>query len=75
MAITPLDIANMALAVLDEAPIDSLDQDVKPARLLNLHFDFAREAELTRHAWVFAILCGRRRRRHRQRRGHAELCL
>lgn len=31
MAITPLDIANMALGVLDEAPIDSLDQDVKPA--------------------------------------------
>jgi hypothetical protein len=56
MAITPLDIANMALAVLDEAPIDSLDQDVKAARLLNLHFDLAREAELTRHAWVFAIL-------------------
>jgi len=56
MAITPLDIANMALAVLDEAPIDSLDQDVKAARLLNLHFDLAREAELTKHAWVFAIL-------------------
>ena len=56
MAITPLDIANMALAVLDEAPIDSLDQDVKAARLLNLHFDLTREAELTRHAWVFAIL-------------------
>ncbi|RWC86752.1 MULTISPECIES: hypothetical protein [unclassified Mesorhizobium] len=56
MAITPTDIANMALAVLDEAPIDSLDQDVKAARLLNLHFDLAREAELTKHAWVFAIL-------------------
>lgn len=56
MAITPLDIANMALAVLDEAPIDSLDQDVKAARLLNLHFDLTREAELTKHAWVFAIL-------------------
>lgn len=56
MAITPLDIANMALAVLDEAPIDSLDQDVKAARLLNLHFDLTREAELARHAWVFAIL-------------------
>ena len=56
MAITPLDIANMALAVLDEAPIDSLDQDVKAARLLNLHFDLAREAELTKHAWMFAIL-------------------
>jgi len=56
MAITPLDIANMALAVLDEAPIDSLDQDVKAARLLNLHFDLTREGELTKHAWVFAIL-------------------
>ncbi|MBN9218964.1 MAG: hypothetical protein J0I79_13500 [Mesorhizobium sp.] len=56
MAITPLDIANMALAVLDEAPIDSLDQDVKAARLLNLHFDLTREAELTKCAWVFAIL-------------------
>lgn len=56
MAITPLDIANMALGVLDEAPIDSLDQNVKAARLLNLHFDLAREAELTKCAWVFAIL-------------------
>lgn len=55
MAITPLDIANMALAVLDEAPIDSLDQDVKAARLLNLHMDQTREAELTKHTWVFAI--------------------
>ncbi|TGQ69862.1 hypothetical protein EN829_013160 [Mesorhizobium sp. M00.F.Ca.ET.186.01.1.1] len=56
MAITPLDIANMALAVLDEAPIDSLDQDVKAARLLNLHFDLTCESELAKHAWVFAIL-------------------
>lgn len=56
MAITTEDIANMALAVLDEAPIDTLDQDVKAARLLNLHFDVTREAELTKHAWVFAIL-------------------
>ncbi|OBQ80694.1 hypothetical protein [Mesorhizobium sp. WSM3873] len=56
MAITPLDIANMALAVLDEAPIDSLDQDAKAARLLNLHFDLTREGELAKHAWVFAII-------------------
>lgn len=56
MAITPEDIANMALAVLDEAPIDSLDQDVKAARLLNLHFDLTREAELTKYAWVCSIL-------------------
>jgi hypothetical protein len=56
MAITPLDVANMALATLDEAPIDSLDQDIKAARLLNLHYDLTREAELTKYAWVFAIL-------------------
>ena len=56
MAITPLDIANMALAVLDEAPIDTLDQDTKAARLLNLHFDLTREAELSKYNWVFAIL-------------------
>jgi hypothetical protein len=56
MAITPLDIANMSIAILDEAPIDSLDQDIKVARLLNLHMDVTREAELTKYAWVFSIL-------------------
>lgn len=56
MATTPLDVANMVLAVFDEAPIDSLDQDVKAARLMNLHMDLTREAELTKYAWVFAIL-------------------
>lgn len=56
MSITPEDVANMSLAVLDEAPIDSLDEDVKAARLLNLHFDQTRQAELTKNTWVFAIL-------------------
>ncbi|RWO68971.1 MAG: hypothetical protein EOS17_16890 [Mesorhizobium sp.] len=56
MALTELDVANMALAVLDESPIDSLDQDIKAARMLNLHFNQTREAELTKYAWVFAIL-------------------
>lgn len=55
-ALTPEDVANMALALLDEQPITSLDEDVKSARLLNLHYDVTREAELTKHAWVFAIL-------------------
>jgi hypothetical protein len=55
MAVTPEDIANMALAILDEAPIDTLDQDVKAARLLNLHYDQTRQAELTKNTWVFAI--------------------
>jgi hypothetical protein len=39
MPVTPEYIANMALGVLDEAPIDSLDEDSKAARLINLHFD------------------------------------
>lgn len=54
MPITQEDIANMALAVLDEAPIVSLEDDNKAARLCNLHFELTREAELTKHRWVFA---------------------
>jgi hypothetical protein len=56
MAVTPLDIANQALALLTEAPIDSLDDDDRAARLLNTHFDTTREAELLKRDWVFAIL-------------------
>jgi hypothetical protein len=53
--LTQLDIANQALAVLDEAPIGSFEEDSKAARLLNLHFETTREAELAKHAWVFAL--------------------
>jgi hypothetical protein len=56
MAITPEDIANMALGVLDEAPISSLVEDCKAARLLNLHYEQTRLAELKKNTWVFAIL-------------------
>jgi hypothetical protein len=56
MANTSLDIANMALGLLTEAPIDSLDDDDKNARLIGLHFDVTREAELLSHEWVFSIL-------------------
>jgi len=55
---TELDVANMALAVLDEAPIVSLEENCKAARLMKLHFDVTREAELMKHAWVFAISTG-----------------
>lgn len=50
-----LDVARMALDVLDEAPIESLTEDVKAARLLNRHYDQTRRAELAKHLWVFAI--------------------
>lgn len=55
MPVTDVDVANMALGILDEAPIDSLDEDSTPARLVNLHYDVTREAELSKYAWVFAI--------------------
>jgi hypothetical protein len=48
--LTQLDVANQALAVLDEAPIHSFEEDTKAARLLNLHFETTREAELAKHA-------------------------
>lgn len=56
MPLTSVDVANMALAVLDEATIDSLDDDDRAARLLNLHYDTTREAELTKHVWSFSVL-------------------
>lgn len=56
MPITQEDIANMALAVLDEAPIASLEDDSKAARLASLHFELTREAELSKHDWHFAIV-------------------
>jgi len=55
MPVTPEDIANMAIGVLDEAPIDSLDDDSKAARLCRLHYDLTREAELQKHTWSFAV--------------------
>jgi hypothetical protein len=48
-------ICNMALDILVEAPITSIDEDTKPARLLKRHFETTRQAELTKHAWSFAI--------------------
>jgi hypothetical protein len=53
--VTRVDVANMALALMDEAPITSLEYNNKAARLCNLHFETTREAELMAHSWVFAI--------------------
>lgn len=54
-ALTVEDVANMALGILVEAPIDSLDDNTKASRLLNLHFETTRQAELIKQAWAFAI--------------------
>lgn len=52
----PEDIGNMALDLLAEGQIDSLDEDTKPARLLNRHYDLVREAELMKNTWAFAAI-------------------
>jgi hypothetical protein len=56
MSLTPEIVANMALATLDEAPIESLVEDSKAARQLNMHYEQTRMAELKKNTWVFAIL-------------------
>lgn len=53
--VTVEDVANMALGILVEAPIDSLDDDTKAARLLNLHYETTRQSELMKNPWHFAI--------------------
>lgn len=53
--VTVEDVANMALGILVEAPINSLDDNTKAARLLNLHYETTRQSELMKNAWSFAI--------------------
>jgi len=52
---TETDIANLALAVLDEAPITLISDDNTAARLANRHFAQTRKAELAKHEWAFAL--------------------
>lgn len=53
---TAVDIANMAIALLEEAPIESLEEDSKVARLLKVHYEVVREAELMKRPWGFALV-------------------
>jgi hypothetical protein len=55
VALAPVDVANMALGILVEAPINSLDEDNKAARLLSLHYETTRQSELMKQSWAFAI--------------------
>lgn len=52
---TELQVANMGIALLDEAPIAALTDDNKVARLANTHYAQTRKAELVRYIWGFAI--------------------
>lgn len=55
-AITPVDVGNMALDILTEGSITSLEQNTRAARLLHRNIDISREAMLTQHAWNFALV-------------------
>ena len=50
------DVANMALDLLTEGPIDSLDEDTRPARILSRWIDVVREGELMANLWGFAMM-------------------
>lgn len=52
---TEIEVVNMGIALLDEAPITALTDDNKVARLANTHYAQTRKAELVRYPWGFAI--------------------
>ena len=50
-----IDIANIALTMLGEEPITSVDDDSKPARAIKLNYSIARDAALEAYEWSFAV--------------------
>lgn len=51
---TKMDIVNMAVTFLGEAPIDSLDDDDRVSKTMNLWYERAREYVLRRYHWTSA---------------------
>lgn len=49
-----VDIANLALSMLGERPITSLDDEQQDARLVKLHYEYCRDACLEMCDWTFA---------------------
>ena len=50
-----VDICNIALSLLGEDPITSIDDDSNNAKQLKIHYEAARDATLEAHDWSFAI--------------------
>lgn len=50
-----IDIANIALTLLGEEPITSVDDDSKTALAIKNNYDVARDAALEAYEWSFAI--------------------
>jgi hypothetical protein len=51
---TPIEVANLALAALDLDPITSLEDDGDRAKSAKAHWDVCRRAFLSEHPWAFA---------------------
>lgn len=51
MAADETEIANLALSLLGEDPVDDISDDVARARTMNLWFDHVRDAVLQDHPW------------------------
>jgi len=52
---TEIEVVNMGIALLEEAPISALSDNNKVARLATIHYAQTRKAEIVRHPWGFAI--------------------
>lgn len=50
-----VDIANIALSLLGEPEVTSLDDDLKQARQVKINYSAARDATLEAHEWSFAL--------------------
>ena len=53
--LSEVDIANMALDLLEEEPITSLSGEETPAKWMNRNFTKTRDAVLRAHPWNFAL--------------------
>ena len=52
---TKIEIVNIALGLIGANLITSLQDDSDEARLVNTHYDVARDATLEAHPWTFAL--------------------
>ena len=55
MALSEIRIANLALTALGAATITSRDDDTTEGKLVNIHYDEARDATLEAREWTFAV--------------------
>lgn len=55
MAVSQTSIANRALQILGATRLTDIDEDTKNARAMRENWDAARDAEIRRHVWNFAV--------------------